>query len=179
MVHEMKTNKYEMINFNKYFWLAFSAFTLIAFLSVKIAFMVIGMYFLFIALFLKYQYYMLKDWTEVEGTVLEKKIVENGIAARGYTLYIVQIKYVYILNQKKIYSTVISLFENDFYTADNKTLEHRVRKIKRGQSETAYINPNKTRSLLFIEMFSEAMFYFYFNLLLGLTLIISGLMMEF
>lgn len=167
-----------MIHFSKYFWLAFIGFIIIAFLSVKIAFLFFGMYFLFIALFLKYQYYQLKNWTQVEGTILEKRIEENGIGARGETLYIAYVKYVYMLDQKKNYSSEISLFKNDFFTPDNRELKKRLKKIKRDTIVPVYIDPSKTKSVLLIEMCSGARFYFYCNFLLGLTVVITGLMME-
>ncbi len=176
--------EFGMIEFNRAFWLAFSAFILMAFLSVKLAFLFLGVYFLVTALFLKYQFTRLKNWIQVDGTVLEKRIEKDCsalevIGNRGSCSYFLYIKYRYEIDGKKNYSTEVSLFKNDFFTPDKKALEQRVRKIKRNQSVTVYIDPSKTKSVLFVEMFSGSLFYFYFNLLLGITVVIAGLMMEF
>ena len=167
-----------MIEFNRAFWLAFSTFILMAFFSVKLAFLFLGMYFLVTALFLKYRYSRLKNWKQVDGTLLEKRIEQKGIGARNEPLYIAYIKYAYILGQKKNYSTVLSLFKNDFFTADKRTLEQTVKKIRRGRPVTVYVDPSRSRSVLFIEMLPNAIFYFIFNLLLGSTLVIISIMMK-
>lgn len=173
----------EMIEFNKIFWLAFSAFIVTAFFSVKLAFLLFGMYFLIIAFSFKYRYFRLKDWVPVDGTVLAKRIEKDCstlevIGNRGTCSYFPYIKYRYEINGRKNYSTEISLYKNDFFTPDKKSLELKVKKIRSRESITVYVDPSKNRSVLFIEMLSNARSYFYFNLLLGLTVLIVGLMMK-
>ncbi|WP_373034163.1 DUF3592 domain-containing protein [Sulfurovum sp.] len=169
-----------MIEFNRSFWLAFSAFIGIAFFSVKLAFLYFGMYLLYKAIFLKYQYFRLRKWRRVEGSIIECKIeyqaTDLWMLAPIYNLCI---KYRYEIDGQTYYSTDYSIYEKDLWTTNKKELEMRVKKMKRKNHITVFVDPDNYKSVLFIEMFSNARTYFYFNLVLGLTVFIAGLMMVF
>lgn len=127
---------------------------------------------------------MLNKWQKFNGTIIEKKIEKDCranvvFANRGRCEYFANIKYYYEVDGVKKHSTNISIYKNDFITPDKKELEKRLRKIKKDMPITVYVHPGNAKSVLFTEMFSGAIFYFYLNLLLGASLIVISFLMSY
>lgn len=170
-----------MTLFDRYFWISTLTMIVIAYFSLKAAFVFYGIYWLLRAQLWKNYFTNMQKWETLEGDVLKTDVIEASsismqVSSKASHVYLPYIKYKYIQNGKEIVSDTFSFFLYGFRELDKKNVQKLLRKYIHDGKVTVYMNPKKQFSLLDIDKgiwFNE---FIRMHYIAGLPFILIGIM---
>lgn len=142
--------------FDKKFIFGTVIMLIVAYFSVQIAFVFYSIFWIIKAKTIKRELEAMQRWEQVEGEVVEKKVLKecsfvSFLLYRQLCMYFPYIKYKVYDKEKSIYSDSLSLFMYDYAFLYEKDVKKSLRRLSKNDHVTAYKHPTKELLLLKVE----------------------------